>query len=190
MTEDTEDASYKLLADQRLGRTGLVVKLDRGFAEGRYGLYVEFDDAAAKMGFAAARRKAAAYLALLKEQLGQMPGYHLGETVDESANGGPGRKRDLEATFLFCAVETADGRYHDHALREHFRLASLRAGQAWDQVEAGAETQRHDRRQEAFRRRLARLLEGAAYANVDAATKERLLAEVPALAFASRERGR
>jgi hypothetical protein len=190
MTENRDEHSYGLLADQRLGRTGLEVKVDRGFAEGRYGVYLHFDDAAANIGFTAARRKASEYFALLKKQLDRLPGYRLGETVDESAVGGPGRKRDLEATYLFFPVETADGRYHDHALREHFRLASLRAGQAWDQTEARSETQRRDRRQEEFRHRLAGLLEGQAYAEVNAGTKERLLHDVPALAFAPKGRGR
>src|SRR5205085_2531018 len=55
MTEDGAGESYGLLADQRLGRTGLAVKLDRGFAEGTYGVYVEFDELAARAGFTAAR---------------------------------------------------------------------------------------------------------------------------------------
>ena len=38
--EDGSGESDSLLADQRLGRTGLEVRLDRGFAEGRYGLYL------------------------------------------------------------------------------------------------------------------------------------------------------
>jgi len=37
-----------------------------------------------------------------------------------------------------------------------------------------------------LRRRLAELLEGEAYAHLDGATKERLLSEVPALAFRPR----
>src|SRR4051794_16833399 len=106
MTENGDGNSYGLLADQRLGRTGLEVKVDRGFAEGRYGIYLHFDDAAAKVGFTAARRKAAEYFDLLKDQLGRMPGYRLGATVDESEVGGPGRQRNLEATYLFFAVET------------------------------------------------------------------------------------
>ncbi len=72
-------------------------------------------------------------------------------------------------------------------MREHFLVALLRTGQAWEQGEAHAETRRRDRRREEFRGRLARLLEGVAHAQVDAATKERLLAEVPELAYAPRE---
>lgn len=39
--EDGE--SYEALVEQRLGRQGLEVKLDRGFKDGVYSAYVEFD---------------------------------------------------------------------------------------------------------------------------------------------------
>ena len=65
-------------------------------------------------------------------------------------------------------------------------MALLRAGQEWDQAQAGADTQRRHSRQERFRRQLATLLEGEGYARVDGAVKERLLKEIPALAFPAR----
>jgi len=40
--DEREEETYELLAEQRLDRTGLEVKLDRGFAEGIYGVTVEF----------------------------------------------------------------------------------------------------------------------------------------------------
>jgi len=54
------------------------------------------------------------------------------------------------------------------------------------QAQAREQTHRRHGRQEQFRRQLARLLEGDAYAAVGAEAKERLLAEVPALAFPPR----
>jgi hypothetical protein len=62
-------------------------------------------------------------------------------------------------------------------------VALLRAGQAWEQQEAREQSNRRDRRQEEFRGRLVRLLEGDAYARMETATKKRLLKEVPDLAF-------
>ena len=70
-----------------------------------------------------------------------------------------------------------------------FRLALLRADQQWDQAQAGMDTQRRAGRQDAFRRRLDALLDGESYRHLDAATKERLLAEVTALVFPLKGRG-
>jgi hypothetical protein len=186
MTGDGEGEAYHVMADHRLGRRGLLVKLDKGFDEGTYCVYVEFEQLAEGVGFTAARRSAAEYCAVLKEQLGRLPGYALGETEDHSRTSDPRRKRDLELTFLSFSVESSDGRFHDAAMREQFRVAFLRAGQAWEQAEARGQTHRRHTRQERFRRQLAGLLDGDAYAAVDAATKERLLEEVPTLAFPPR----
>jgi len=110
----------------------------------------------------------------------------LGRIEDASRTGDERRKRDLEATFLSFPVTTGDGRFHDGETKEDFNVAFLPAGQVWDQVEARAQEQRRKSREEGFRHRLARLLQGPAYTGIDATTKERLLAEVPALAFAKR----
>jgi hypothetical protein len=186
MTGDGEGETRWVLAEQRLGRTELEVKLDKGFAEGTYAVYVEFDHLAAQVGFTAARRTAGQYCALLKNQLSGSSRYSLAPTEDASRSGDPRRKRDLEGTFLSFGIETADGRYHDRAMREHFRLALLRTGQAWDQAQAHADGHRRHARQEKFRRKLANLLEGEGYAQLDGAVRERLLDEVPALAFPAR----
>src|SRR3954470_24592717 len=175
MTGGGDEETYHALADHRLGRRGLQVKLDKGFDEGTYSVYVEFDQLADRVGFTAARRTAGEYCAVLKEQLGRLPGHTLGETEDASRTGGPRRKRDLELTFLSFPVDTGDGRFHDVAMGEQFRVAFLRAGQAWEQADARGQTQRRHTRQERFRRQLAGLLAGDAYAGVDAAVKERLL---------------
>jgi hypothetical protein len=186
MTGIGDGESSAAIVEEHLGRTGLEVKLDKGFAQGTYAAYVEYDDLAARVGFAAARKKAGEYCALLKEQLGRTPAYTLRKTEDGSRTGDPRRKRDLEATFLSFAVETGDGRFHDEAVRKDFRLALLRANQAWDQAQAKAQDQRRSSRQDRFRVQLAELLGGEAYAHLDGATKERLLSEVPALAFRPR----
>jgi hypothetical protein len=186
MIEDGDEETDGVLAGQKLRRAGLEVKLDRGFAEGSYAVYLEFDELAARVGFTAARRQAGQYLALLKEHLGRLPGLHLGETEDASRAAGPHRKRDLEATFLSFAVETADGNYHDGEVGKQFRLGLLRANQAWDQSQARrTEHRRHGRREE-FQQRLAGLLAGEAYARLDGAARERLLEEVTDLAFPAR----
>jgi hypothetical protein len=189
MWEDGADHGG-VIAGQRLGRLGLEVKLDKGFADGTYCVYVEFDQRAERAGFAAARRTAREYCTLLKGNLSRSPGYRLGEIQDGSRSNDPRRKRDLEATFLWFEIHSEDGRFHDDAIREHFGKASLRAGQVWDQVQAKAEDQRRDHRQEKFRRQFANLLESPAYAHIDAATKEGLLKEVPSLAFPPRGIGR
>lgn len=187
MTADGEEA-YELLADHRLGRGGLDVKLDKGFADGVYCVYVQFEEAAARMGFAAARRMAGEYCTRLKGQLGRSPGFTVGATEDGSRSGDPRRRRDLELTFLSFPITADDGRFHDAAMKESFRLAFLRTGQAWDQEQARAESHRRRSREEDFRQRLARLLDCEAYAGVGAALKERLLEEVPGLAFPPRGR--
>src|SRR5580704_11331198 len=108
MREDSsEDDS--LLASQRLGRLGLEVKLDKGFEEGTYCIYCEFDGLESQAGFAAARRTAREYCALLKGNFARFPGYELSQVRDGSRSDDPRRKRDLECTFLWFEVQTSDG---------------------------------------------------------------------------------
>jgi hypothetical protein len=106
---------------------------------------VRYDDLADRAGNAHAHKLAADYCALLKEQLGRFPGYALGETEDAARDAGRGRKRDLEGTFFMFEIVRADGGYHDGALREGFRVAGLRAAQAWDEGEGRAQTRHRDR---------------------------------------------
>ncbi len=186
MAEDGEEQAYELLAGQRMARQGLEVMLDRGFATGTYAVYVDYDQLAARVGFAAARRVAREYCALLKDQLKQVSSHRPGKTEDLSRSDDPRRKRDLEGTFLSFDITADDGRYHDDAMRRDFLRALLRTGQAWDQAEAKTQDQRRGVRRDRFREQLAALLEGEAYAHLDRATKERLLSEVPALAFRPR----
>jgi hypothetical protein len=181
-TMDKGEGEVSLLADHRLDRLGLHVKLDKGFTEGTYAVYVEFDELAARVGFASARRAASEYCGSLKEHLGRSNEYVLGETEDPSRSGDPRRRRDLEATFLSFAVEAGDGEFHDDAITEQFRVAFLRAGQARDQAQARAEEERRDRRQRGFRQRLDELLAGDAYRHLDVATRDRLREDVTALA--------
>ncbi len=190
MTGLVEGESYEALAVHRLGRSGVQVKLDKGFAEGTYCVWVEYDELSDRIGFSAARRQALEYCGRLKRQLDQVAGYDVGETEDTSRTGDPHRKRDLEMTFLSFDVTADDGRYHDDAIKEHFRVALLRADQEWDQLQARANHQRRDSRRDQFRQRLDALLAGESYRHVDAATRERLLAEVTELAFPPKGRER
>jgi len=183
MTADGGEEFCEALTEHRLGRTGVQIKLDKGFAEGVYCVYVEYDRLAERVGFEAARREAMQYGALLKEQLGRTAGYALGDTEDASRSGDKRRRRDLECTFLSFPLTMDDGHWHDTAMKQRFRLAVLRADQELDQIKARRDTQRHRGRQEAFRQRLSTMLDGDAYRQLDAETKEHLLAEVTALAF-------
>jgi hypothetical protein len=186
MTDDGEGEPSGVLVEHRLNRGGLQVKLDKGFEKGTYCVYIEFDELSARAGFMAARRMAREYCTLLKSELSRSHEYTLGKIEDSSRSSDPRRKHDLEATFLSFPVQTGDGRYHDHAMKEHFRLAALRTGQVWDQVQARAQTHRRHTRQEQFRQQLRELLNGETYVAVDASTKERLLDEIPLLAFPPR----
>jgi hypothetical protein len=190
MTDRGEGESYEALAEHRLGRSGLQVKLDKGFQEGVYCCYIEYDDLAERVGFTAARRQALAYAGRLREQLARVAGYHAGALDDASQGGDPRRQHDLECTFLSFPVTEDDGRWHDAAMTERFRLALLRADQQWDQARARKEEERRGRRRDSFREQLAELLDGDAYVHLQGVTKERLLAEVTDLAFPPRDRGR
>jgi hypothetical protein len=182
----TDEGIESVLAAQQLGRLGLEVKLDKGFQAGRYCVYVEYDGLADRIGFAAARRTAHDYCRLIKRSLEGLAGCELGAIQDGSETGDPTRNRDLEGTFLWFDIETGDGKFHDEVMREQFRAGLLRAGQVWDQTQAKRQAHVRQTRQERFRRRLADLLDGAAYAQLDGATKERLLGEISVLAFPPR----
>jgi hypothetical protein len=188
MWDDGEGEQGALLAQQRLDRKGMVVKLDKGFAEGVYCVYIEFYRLASQVAFTAARRKALENGSWLRGQLSRGSGLPIGELEDAALAGGRGRKFDLEATYLSFPVTTEDGRFHDGAMRKEFQVALARVGQAWDQAEARQATQRRVRRQGEFGKQLSGLLEGAAYAHLDQPTKEQLLNDVTALAVRSKER--
>ena len=189
MTGWNEEESYQSLAKHRLGRSGLLVKLDRGFEPGVYGVCIEYHGLSDRVGFTAARRQALAYASRLHGQLAGTEGYAIDAIEDDSRSGGPGRKRDLECKFLYFALTSEDGRWHDAAIKERFRIAMLRADQERDQHQAGRDERQRDDRRERFRQRLERLLEGEAYRQIDAVTKERLLAEVTAMVFPPKVRG-
>ena len=183
MIGDGEEDFGEALAEHRLGRTGVQITLDKGFEEGVYCIYVNYGSLASRVGFLAAQREAQHYGALLKNHLSRITDYGLGEMEDASRSGDPRRRRDLESTFLDFPVVTDDGSWHDDAMKQQFRVALLRADQEWDQAQARSDSHRRQVRVEAFRRRLGTLLEGESYRHVDAATKERLLADVTALVF-------
>ena len=184
--EDGE--SDAVLVEQRLGRQGLEVKLDRGFEDGVYCVYVEFNGLAGRVGFTAAHRQAEEFCTLLNAQLARHSRHSIGEIEDASRTGDRRRRRDLELTYLAFSVVTGDGRHHDAAVKEEFQVALLRAGQQWDQAQAHAETRRHAGRRDAFRERLGALLAEDAYRGMDEATRQRLLDDVTALAFPPRGR--
>lgn len=188
MTDWSEEESYESLVNRRLGRSYLLVKLDRGFEPGVYGVCLEYRDLAERIGFTAARRQALDYISRLHGQLAGMAGYAIDTIEDDSRSGGPGQERDLESQFLYFALMSEDGRWHDNAIKERFRVALLRADQQRDQHQAGLDERRRDDRRERFRERLETLLAGEAYRQLDGATKERLLVEVTALVFPAKGR--
>ncbi len=123
---------FEVMAEHRLDRIGLVVKLDKGFKNGTYCIYVEYDELAQRVGFGAARRAAREYCDQVKEHLTRLTSSGIGETDDASLAAGPGRKRDLEATFLSFPVTPDDRHSNDPAMTKQFRVALLRADQECD----------------------------------------------------------
>jgi hypothetical protein len=89
LAEDGEEQAYELLASHHMARQGLEVMLDRGFATGTYAVWIEYEQLAARVGFAAARRVAKEYCALLKSQLKQVSRHQPGETEDLSRSDDP-----------------------------------------------------------------------------------------------------
>jgi hypothetical protein len=183
MTDRGDGESYEALAEHRLGRAGLLVKLDKGFERGVYCVYVEYGELASRVGFTAARKLALGYCSQLRGQLAGTQGNRVGAVEDASHSDDPRRRCDLECSFLSFAVTSGDGRWHDGVMKERFRIALLRADQQWDQTRAGLSAQRRAGQRQRFREGLDALLAGEPYRHVDAATKERLLAEVTDLAF-------
>ena len=118
-----------------------------------------------------------------------MAGYAIDVIEDDSRSGGPGRKRDLECQFLYFALTSEDGRWHDDAIKERFRIALLRADQQRDQHQASVDERQRDDRRKRFQQRLETLLAGEAYQQMDGAMKERLLAEVTEMVFPAKARG-
>ena len=187
MTEEGGEESVEgPLIEQRLAREGLTLKLDRGFEEGTYCVYVHFTDLASRVGYAPARRRAEEFCGLLKGQLGRFAGHSLGETEYASGIGVPRIRREAEVMYVTFSAVMSDGRFHDEAMKKAFRAAAVRAGQQWDQEQARAETQRHEGRRDAFRVQLDAPLAGNTYHHLDKATKDRLLEDVPSLAFPRR----
>ncbi len=186
MAGEEDEEAWDVLAEQRLGREGLHVKLDRGFEQGTYCVYVHFTELASRVGFASARQRAEEFCDLLKRQLDRFAGHSLGETEYASGIGVPRKRREAAVMYVTFPVVMADGRFRDEAMKKEFRAAVLRAGQQWDQEQARIDTQRQEGRRDAFRVQLGALLAGDAYQHLDKATKDRLLEEVPPLAFPSR----
>jgi hypothetical protein len=168
---------FGALVEHRLA-LGLRVKLDKGFVDGVWCVYVEYDELAERVGFGAARHKARDYCARLKRQLDRGEGSDGGPTEDPSLAAETGRKSDLESTFLSFPLTRGGGQFHDTAMKEQFRVALLRTAQEWDQLLARNEVLRRARRRSEFEQRLGQALAGEAYRHVDAVTKERLIAEV------------
>ena len=184
-----KEAAQALLAVHRLGQTGLEVTLDRGFDAGVYGITVDYGEAAQRLGFSEARRQARHYAARLHEHLACQADGALDPVEDHALRAAPGRKRDLESTFLRFDLTFKDQKWRDDDIKEQFRIAVLQAEQEWDQHQAGVNQRRQEHRRTHFRARLEELLEGKAYQQLDGALKERLLAEVTELVFPPRGRG-
>jgi hypothetical protein len=161
---------FEVLAEHRQDRAGLRVKSDR-------------------VGFSAAHRVAREYCAHVKAHLSRVMRGDIGETDDASRAAGPGRKRDLESTFLSFPVRLGGRHINDTAMTRQFRVALLRADQQWDQIQARSHALHRDMRRAAFQQRLATVLAGEAYQHVDAVTKERLLADVTGIVFPAAGRG-
>src|SRR5689334_16972545 len=97
---------------------------------------VQFDARAVGEGVASGHCTDQEFCDLLREQMGRSPDYKVGRSDDACREGGSGRKRDLEVTFLTLRLKADDGQFDDADVREQFRLALLRASQGWEQEEA------------------------------------------------------
>src|SRR5690348_11675816 len=137
MTDWSDEQSEGLLAEHRLGRMGVQVKLDKGFKRGDYCVYVEYQELADRIGFTAARRLALDYASRLNRHMADTEGFAVGTIEDASHSDDPRRKRDLECSFLAFDVASEDGCWHDNAVKQRFRVALLRADQERDQHQAG-----------------------------------------------------
>ena len=93
MMEDGDAESWEVLAEHRLGRQGLHVKLDRGFEDGVYCCYVEFEGLAERVGFSARGRVAGEYCELLKAELARRSLHSVDEIIDASRTDDPRRRR-------------------------------------------------------------------------------------------------
>lgn len=186
MANEGDRESLDPLEKHRMSREGLLVKLDRGFEKGDYCVYVEFDELSSRVGYAAARHRAGEFCELLKTQLDRFAGHSIGEMTDAIGVGPMQRRKEKDYHHVVFPVVMNNGRFHDNAMLQEFRAALLRAGQQWDQLQARTIAQKLDGRRDAFRVQLGQLLAGDVYQHVDKVTKDRLLDEVPALAFPPR----
>ncbi len=186
MREEGSEESVEPLIEQRLAREGFTLKLDRGFEEGSYCVYVHFDELASRLGYAAAHRRAEEYCNLLRAQLERFAGHAVGETEEASTVGRTRRRKEEDFHYVAFPVAMSDGRYRDATMKKEFQLAVVRAGQQSEQEQARVDTQRLEARRDAFRLRLRDLLAGEPYQQVDKPTKDLLLEEVPMLAFPAR----
>src|SRR5689334_15533902 len=100
MTDWSEEESEALLAKHSLSRTGVQVKLDKGFEPGDYCVYIEYRGLAERVGFTSARKQALEYASRLHGHLADTEGYAIGAIDDASHSGDARRQRDLECSFL------------------------------------------------------------------------------------------
>ena len=87
MTEWSAEEPYQSLAEHRLGRSGLILKLDRGFEQGVYGICIDYAPLAERVGFTAARRQALDYAVRLHGQLARVEEYTIDDIEDDSRTG-------------------------------------------------------------------------------------------------------
>ncbi len=184
--EGDKESWQEPLIEQRQAREGLVLKLDRGFEEGTYCVYVHFHELTSRVGYAGARQRAEEYCGMLKSQIDRFAGHTLGETEDAFGAGRSARPKHEQLYYLTFPVVMMGGRFRDQAMKKEFQAAVVRASQQWDQTQSRMDAQKQDSRRDAFRLQFDALLDREAYQHLDKATKERLLEEVPALAFPPR----
>ncbi len=127
MPGNEEPEAAQVLARLPVHGRKIRVTLDKGFKEGVYCIHLEYDDLADAKGVPSASKTAMDYASLLRMRLSEFAGYSVGELDDASRHAGPGRRRDLESTFVSFPVEYADARWHDREITERFQLALNRA---------------------------------------------------------------
>ena len=179
---------FEVMAEHRLDRMGLVVKLDKGFKKGTYCIYVEYDELAHRVGFAPPAVRRGNIATRSRRIWAGSQGAALAKPMTHRVPLGQVGNATWRLHSCLFRSRPDDRHSNDPAMTKQFRVALLRADQECDQTQARSNALRRNKRRTTFQERLATVLAGEAYQHVDAVTKERLLADVTGIVFPATER--
>lgn len=131
------------IAQLRLGRYGLHMKLDRGCSKGTYNVFVEFEELAGRVGDAAALGVALDYCDFFMFELVKSSELMLGWIGQTMPAARARRKGVRKANCLTILAFTGNGRWQDDVVKEDFLGAVSWSAQLWDYLlERGYRKQR------------------------------------------------